>query len=347
MLEKARERPRACASRCVRMCAHDRGGAQRVHALRPDPHFRLFLTSEVHPDLPVRACATASRLSCVCVRVCLCVRVCVCDCVCACLFVCVCVGLCVCVCARACSCCTRPCLVQVNLLRTCTRIIFEPPAGVKAAVLRSLAAMSEARRQGARAAWAALIAARTRAQERMNRAPAQRARVHFLLAWFHALALVCGRGGRGEGARAQPLMLLLLRAGQERLRYVPVGWTKPYEFSDTDRGCAVRCPPLPPPNRDTADAGCCAYSWTLWTLGSRRLPASETTWPLPRCAGLRRVHQAAVCTRRAAARSCLGPRCGPCWRNQSMAGGWTTRLTARSWRACWCGAPVPMPARAK
>lgn len=39
--------------------------------------------------------------------------------------------------------------------------------------------------------------------------PAERGRLYFLLAWFHAIVL-------------------------ERLRYNPQGWTKKYEFSEAD-----------------------------------------------------------------------------------------------------------------
>ena len=44
---------------------------------------------------------------------------------------------------------------------------------------------------------------------RMSKAPAERARLYFLLAWLHALV-------------------------QERLRYTPLGWAKAYEFSEAD-----------------------------------------------------------------------------------------------------------------
>jgi dynein heavy chain 1 len=45
--------------------------------------------------------------------------------------------------------------------------------------------------------------------ERVNRSPAERGRLYLLLAWFHAVV-------------------------QERLRYVPIGWSKAYEFSQSD-----------------------------------------------------------------------------------------------------------------
>ena len=44
---------------------------------------------------------------------------------------------------------------------------------------------------------------------RMSRAPVERARLYFVLAWLHALL-------------------------QERLRYTPLGWAKSYEFSEAD-----------------------------------------------------------------------------------------------------------------
>ncbi|POM80188.1 Dynein heavy chain, partial [Phytophthora palmivora] len=92
------------------------------------PNFRLFLTSEINPNLPV------------------------------------------------------------NLVRMCDIFVFEPPSGMKLSMVRSLD---------------------TVAAERMNRSPAERARLYLLLAWFHALV-------------------------HERLRFVPIGWSKTYEFSQSD-----------------------------------------------------------------------------------------------------------------
>jgi dynein heavy chain 1 len=43
----------------------------------------------------------------------------------------------------------------------------------------------------------------------MMKQPSERARLYFLLAWFHAIV-------------------------QERLRYVPLGWAKHYEFNESD-----------------------------------------------------------------------------------------------------------------
>eukprot|EP01105_Mastigella_eilhardi_P022506 TRINITY_DN553_c0_g1_i1.p1 TRINITY_DN553_c0_g1~~TRINITY_DN553_c0_g1_i1.p1 ORF type:complete len:4613 (+),score=1400.71 TRINITY_DN553_c0_g1_i1:1522-13839(+) len=52
------------------------------------------------------------------------------------------------------------------------------------------------------------------APSRMNKGPSLRSRLYFLLAWLHAVV-------------------------QERLRYVPRGWTKGFEFSETDLKCAL------------------------------------------------------------------------------------------------------------
>lgn len=78
--------------------------------------------------------------------------------------------------------------LPVNLVRGCDVFVFEAPSGMKRSMLRSLEAVPA---------------------ERMHRAPAERARLYLLLAWFHALV-------------------------HERLRYVPVGWSKAYEFSQSD-----------------------------------------------------------------------------------------------------------------
>ena len=43
----------------------------------------------------------------------------------------------------------------------------------------------------------------------MMKPPSERARIYFLLAWFHAVV-------------------------QERLRYAPLGWSKGYEFNESD-----------------------------------------------------------------------------------------------------------------
>ncbi|VDN96525.1 unnamed protein product [Rodentolepis nana] len=101
---------------------------KKLHSFQAHPNFRLFLTMEINPKLPV------------------------------------------------------------NLLRSGRVFVFEPPPGIKASLLRTFANISATR---------------------MSRAPAERSRLYFLLAWFNAVV-------------------------QERLRYVPLGWTKRYEFNESD-----------------------------------------------------------------------------------------------------------------
>ncbi|EUB63753.1 Cytoplasmic dynein 1 heavy chain [Echinococcus granulosus] len=101
---------------------------KKLHSFQPHPNFRLFLTMEINPRLPV------------------------------------------------------------NLLRSGRVLVFEPPPGIKASLLRTFANISTTR---------------------MSRAPAERSRLYFLLAWFNAVV-------------------------QERLRYAPLGWTKRYEFNESD-----------------------------------------------------------------------------------------------------------------
>ncbi|CAK8687664.1 unnamed protein product [Clavelina lepadiformis] len=102
---------------------------KKLHNLQPHPSFRLFLTMEISPKIPV------------------------------------------------------------NLLRSGRVFVFEPPPGIKANMLSTFSRIATA--------------------ERMQRMPAERSRLYFLLAWFHAVV-------------------------QERLCYVPLGWTKIYEFNDSD-----------------------------------------------------------------------------------------------------------------
>lgn len=83
--------------------------------------------------------------------------------------------------------------IPANLIRLSRVVVFEPPAGVKASLQRSFGQILSS--------------------ERTNRAPVERCRLHFLLAFLHAVVL-------------------------ERVRYAPVGWTKKYEFSDSDQTCA-------------------------------------------------------------------------------------------------------------
>lgn len=49
---------------------------------------------------------------------------------------------------------------------------------------------------------------------RSEKAPVERCRLHFLLSWFHAVI-------------------------QERLRFTPIGWSKSYEFNESDQRCAL------------------------------------------------------------------------------------------------------------
>ncbi|EDV24404.1 uncharacterized protein TRIADDRAFT_24890 [Trichoplax adhaerens] len=81
--------------------------------------------------------------------------------------------------------------VPVNLLRVSRIFVFEPPPGVKANLLRTFSTVPSAR---------------------MCKSPNERARIYFLLAWFHAIV-------------------------QERLRYSPLGWSKKYEFNESDLRC--------------------------------------------------------------------------------------------------------------
>merc|ERR1712137_1022033 len=80
-----------------------------------------------------------------------------------------------------------------SLLRQSHVFSFEPPPGVKANLLHTLSVLEPSR---------------------MENKPVERARLYFMLAWFHAVT-------------------------QERLRYAPLGWSKMFEFGDTDKRCAL------------------------------------------------------------------------------------------------------------
>lgn len=101
---------------------------KKLHSLQPHACFRLFLTMEINPKVPV------------------------------------------------------------NLLRAGRIFVFEPPPGVKANMLRTFSSIPVSR---------------------ICKSPNERARLYFLLAWFHAII-------------------------QERLRYAPLGWSKKYEFGESD-----------------------------------------------------------------------------------------------------------------
>ncbi|KAJ3071427.1 hypothetical protein HDU98_005356 [Podochytrium sp. JEL0797] len=101
---------------------------KRLHSLKANKSFRLFLTAETNPSVPV------------------------------------------------------------NLLRLSRTLMFEPPPGIKANLQETLSGISKTR---------------------LAKGPAERVRLYFLIAWLHAVV-------------------------QERLRYAPLGWTKIYEFNDSD-----------------------------------------------------------------------------------------------------------------
>jgi dynein heavy chain 1 len=86
--------------------------------------------------------------------------------------------------------------VPKTLLRASQVLLFEPPAGIKAALARS---------------YSQAITA-----ERSDTRPVQRAKLHFIVAWFNAVV-------------------------QERLRYIPIGWSKRYEFNQSDQRCVLDC----------------------------------------------------------------------------------------------------------
>ncbi|KAK6191509.1 hypothetical protein SNE40_003176 [Patella caerulea] len=78
--------------------------------------------------------------------------------------------------------------LPTNLLRAGRVFVFEPPPGVAANLTRTFSTVPAAR---------------------MCKAPNERSRLYFLLAWFHAIV-------------------------QERMRYMPLGWAKKYEFTESD-----------------------------------------------------------------------------------------------------------------
>lgn len=107
--------------------------------------------------------------------------------------------------------------VPVNLLRAGRIFVFEPPPGIRANLLRTFSTVPA---------------------NRMMKVPSERARLYFLLAWFHAIV-------------------------QERLRYVPLGWAKKYEFNESD--LRVAC--------DTLD------TWIDSTaMGRTNLPPEKVPW---------------------------------------------------------------------
>ncbi|KAK7789348.1 hypothetical protein R5R35_002380 [Gryllus longicercus] len=130
---------------------------KKLHSLQPHAAFRLFLTMEINPKVPV------------------------------------------------------------NLLRAGRIFVFEPPPGIRANLLRTFSTVPASR---------------------MMKAPSERARLYFLLAWFHAIV-------------------------QERLRYAPLGWAKYYEFNESD--LRVAC--------DTLDTWIEATA-----MGRTNLPPEKVPW---------------------------------------------------------------------
>ena len=111
--------------------------------------------------------------------------------------------------------------VPVNLLRAGRIFVFEPPPGIRSNLLRTF---------------------HTIEAPRMMRAPNERSRLYFLLFWFHAII-------------------------QERLRYCPLGWSKRYEFNESD--LRVAC--------DTLD------SWVdNVAMGRTNLPPEKVPWDMIR-----------------------------------------------------------------
>ncbi|KAJ9474533.1 putative Dynein heavy chain, cytoplasmic (putative) [Pseudozyma hubeiensis] len=106
---------------------------KKMHGLNPNRNFRLFLTCETSPSIPV------------------------------------------------------------NFLRASRILMNEPPPGIRASMLDSLKSI---------------------APGRLQRGPAETSRLYFLLAFFHATLT-------------------------ERLRYTPLGWSKPFEFNDSDAEAAL------------------------------------------------------------------------------------------------------------
>ncbi len=82
--------------------------------------------------------------------------------------------------------------LPASLLRQSYVFSFQPPPGIKANLQHTFSLLPP---------------------PRMEKQPVERARLYFLLAWFHAVV-------------------------QERLRYAPLGWSKTFEFNEADQRCA-------------------------------------------------------------------------------------------------------------
>lgn len=81
-----------------------------------------------------------------------------------------------------------------NLVRMCYKIVVEPPSGIKESLLRSFKGLMT--------------------EERCNKAPVWRSKVHFLTIWTHSVII-------------------------ERMKYNPIGWSKYYEFNESDLRCCL------------------------------------------------------------------------------------------------------------
>ena len=147
--------------------------------------------------------------------------------------------------------------VPAGLLALCRTVVAEPPPGLRAAVTAALDA----------------------AGARVERAPAERARLHLVLAATHATLL-------------------------ERLRFVPDGWSKVYAFGAADLACArmscwtnasIAPPPAAPTCRRRRCRGrrfpsCCA---NVRTVGASTTPSIVASSPrcsrdtsVPKCSRL-------------------------------------------------------------
>lgn len=84
--------------------------------------------------------------------------------------------------------------VPGSLIRQSFKIVYEPPSGIKASLIRTYRTVFS--------------------PERCNKAPCERGKLHFLVAWLHAVII-------------------------ERLRYLPIGWSKNYEFNEADQRCSL------------------------------------------------------------------------------------------------------------
>ena len=83
--------------------------------------------------------------------------------------------------------------VPVSILRMSRIVTVEPPPGIKANIQILLGTIHS---------------------NRLQKGPAEKTRLYFLVSWMHAVI-------------------------QGRLRYAPLGWTKSYEFNDSDFNCAL------------------------------------------------------------------------------------------------------------